>query len=49
MSLTITLETPIVETPRTAQLRGLFDLPAVLVAGGVVAGFQLLGGGQAGL
>ncbi len=28
MSLTITVETPIVETPRTAQLRGLFDLPA---------------------
>src|SRR5262245_55728525 len=28
MSLTITVESPIAETPRVAQLRGLFDLPA---------------------
>jgi GNAT superfamily N-acetyltransferase len=28
MSHTITVESPIVETPRVAQLRGLFDLPA---------------------
>src|SRR5262245_60500331 len=28
MSLTITIESPIVETPRVAQLRGLFDLLA---------------------
>src|SRR5262245_15095715 len=28
MSLTITVESPITESPRVAQLRGLFDLPA---------------------
>src|SRR5436190_107155 len=28
MSLTITVETSIIESPRVAQLRGLFDLPA---------------------
>src|SRR3954447_1778855 len=28
MSVTITVESPIVESPRVLQLRGLFDLPA---------------------
>jgi ABC-type transport system involved in cytochrome c biogenesis ATPase subunit len=28
MRLTITVESPVIETPRLAQLRGLFDLPA---------------------
>ena len=27
MKTTITVETPIIETPRIAQVRGLFDLP----------------------
>ena len=26
MTLTITVESPVIETPRTAQVRGLFDL-----------------------
>ena len=35
MHTTITIESPIVSTPRVAQLRGLFDLPAeVLERGG---------------
>src|ERR687888_179322 len=28
MSLTISVESPVVESPRVQQLRGLFDLPA---------------------